>query len=202
MDGWGFGCEFGTYQRFNGLEPLGLLRWASINPRDLIRALNDSFEKVDLMSTLQVYCASGNDWQFVQKAYDMRVDHTYLPTAKFTADQAAVKICRSLAFLRRKILEDLALGDKIFVYRVYDYILPDEEISEIGQSIARLGSATFLCVQKCLERAFTVERFSHNSYVGFIDRFAPLEPVGNRPQSRRMGARFAESSRSLSSNAS
>ena len=31
-NGWAFGCEFGYFQRHAGVEPLGLLRWASIAP--------------------------------------------------------------------------------------------------------------------------------------------------------------------------
>ena len=48
LGGAGHGCEFGVFQRHFGAEPLGLLRWAEVQPDALVALLNSEFAGVGL----------------------------------------------------------------------------------------------------------------------------------------------------------
>ena len=63
--GWAYGCEFGIFQRHRGVEPLGLLRWASIAIEDLTNGIAESFSGFDDVSTLNVTDEFGWDWALI-----------------------------------------------------------------------------------------------------------------------------------------
>src|SRR5271157_2790486 len=75
-NGWAFGCEFGFWQRSLGVEPLGLLRWASIAPNDLLRGLDSGFAGVDDIADIEAREHTGSDWGITQRKYGMYLDHS------------------------------------------------------------------------------------------------------------------------------
>ena len=147
LDGtrWGFGCEFGLFQREVGAEPIGLLRWASLSPHALIRALDEDFADVDRADTLAMI--RGEHWAYTQRAYEMRVDHSDLESDKVDEDEARARICTLLDFLRGKLLEDLAEGRKIFVYRMLDEVADPDLITRMATAVARHGPGTLMFAQ-------------------------------------------------------
>jgi tetratricopeptide (TPR) repeat protein len=111
----GDACEFGIVQREFGLEPLGLLRWSSIPLAELTDALDSSFEGVGEPAQTKLEVVRG-EYVTQDRRFFMRM-HTFISAADASPDLVAPKLGKRLKFLRGKLLEDLAEGHKIFVYR-------------------------------------------------------------------------------------
>jgi hypothetical protein len=184
--GWALGCEFGFIQKFAGINPLGLLRWASIDAEALITGLERDFHRADHPQELLLRDVLNDDWGNVvwgvrQLTYRIRLDHT---GEKVGTDRELARrnICQRLAFLRRKLLGDLAAGEKIFVYRTFDGRLPDRTLERLATAVNRHGPNTLLYVTRASgsDQAFTVARVSPGLMIGYIDRFA-VSPEELRP---------------------
>lgn len=177
LNGWGFGCEFGYWQRSLHLEPLGLLRWASISPDNLLRGLEAGFAEVEDEAALELRALTGSDWGYTQTTYGLYMDHSGMEQDKVPAAQAKATLAKSMGFLRDKLLQDLALGEKLFVYRTYDHIVDDGMQCALADAIGRLGKGVLCYVQHAVEGRlpFTAVRKTPNLIVGYIDHFAPVE---------------------------
>jgi hypothetical protein len=172
--GWAFGCEFGYWQRSLGLEPLGLLRWASIGPTDLLRGLQTGFAGIEDESALELREHGGTDWGYTQTTYGMYMDHSGIERDNVPPDQVKKNIAKSMRFLRDKLIEDLALADKLFVYRTYDHTLDEGMQVALANALGRYGNGVLFYVQRVVDGhpAFTTVRKTRNLVVGYIDYFA------------------------------
>jgi hypothetical protein len=175
-NGWAFGCEFGFFQRHAGIEPMGLLRWASIASEDLIEGLRNRFEGVGDVSLLELRAHTGQDWGATQTRYRIYLDHSNIDRKSSSEEEAKRKICTGLAFLRNKLLEDLENGDKIFVYRTYDHVLSNSQLDRLANAVNSYGPNLLLYVTQCGSETpppFTAEMRRPGLLVGYIDHFAP-----------------------------
>ena len=172
LDGnrWGFGCEFGLFQREMGIEPMGLLRWGSLGPHELIRALDEDFVRVDQPETLHLW--GEGHWGYTQRAYALRVDHSDLEISKVGEDEARRKLCAMLGFLRQKLLEDLEDGTKIFVYRMLDETADMVLITRMAAAVARHGPGTLMFAQ--MGERDEVTRLGPNLLLATMTRFSSL----------------------------
>ena len=177
LNGWAFGCEFGYWQRSLGLEPLGLLRWASISPDNLLRGLEAGFSGVEDESAVELRVHTAADWGYTQTTYGMYMDHSGMPLDKVAPDQAKRTLAKSMGFLRDKLIQDLTLGEKLFVYRTYDHILDHGAQVALADAISRFGKGVLCYVQHAVDghQPFTAVRKAPNLIVGYIDHFAPRE---------------------------
>ncbi len=112
----GHDCEFGTVQRGFGTEPLGLLRFAGVVTHKLVDALMARFDGIGGSATTRVFLSDPPKVEF--KVHDQLYYAWW--TVGSTPDQTTEDAvhreqCRRLVFLRRKFLEDLRAGEKIFV---------------------------------------------------------------------------------------
>ena len=122
------------------------------------------------------------DWNAMQTSYGLYMAHTGLSYDLYSADQAAKSFCKTLSFLRDKLLEDLANAEKLLVYRTADETMPDEQLATLVRALRLYGPNTLLYVKLAEEadRAFTVERMSDGLLVGRLDRFAAVnDPAGH-----------------------
>jgi len=176
-NGWAFGCEFGYWQRSLRLEPLGLLRWASIGPQNLRRGLETGFLGVEDPKALRLREHTGRDWGATQMTFGMQLDHTNMDRAEVSQENATERVAKGLGFLRLKLLADLAEGEKLFVYRTFDHTLDDEMQVALANAVHRYGKSTLLYVQVETQDhpAFSAVRKDPNLIVGYIDHFAPRE---------------------------
>jgi hypothetical protein len=154
------GCEFGIFQRSYGAEPLGLLRWSDMSPETTI--LSDPH-------------AEGADWTTQNTRYGMNM-HTF-QYDKFTQaarDRFFRSTCRRLQFLRRKLLEDLAEGDKIFVYKLTYWNMDENTLDRLYRAIRKYGPCTLLYVRQPDDNhpAGTVELAQLGLMIGYIERFS------------------------------
>ncbi len=177
LGGLGQGCEFGLVQRLSGIEPLGLLRWARLQPEDLEAALEAAFEGVGTpeQTELTFYETKDNDPEYSVRDRRFGMDmHTFTRKSDIAFDKMFKSSCRRLAFLKDKLLDDFATGEKIFVYKIFDRNLDRDHVSRIHRLMQRYGCVTLLYVRYSDEThpGGTVEWWGERLLVGYIQRFS------------------------------
>lgn len=138
----GHDCEFGLFQRQAGAEPLGLIRFTAHKLPALRRALRNRFEELTEDVTLYVNDAGH------YMTYARRVEfhfHTFQPATEIDADELLSREIKRLKFLRRKMIEDLEAGEKIFIRRSHE-TLSQEEVHGLLSDITAYGPNTLLWV--------------------------------------------------------
>jgi hypothetical protein len=155
LGGAPFGCEFGFVQRERGVEPLGLLRWASTEPYELIKALEEEFDGVGTADQTELYVNTDNDPEYAvrDRRYGIQT-HTFVMHWEVPADKLHQQICKRMQFLRRELIEDLKEGRKIFIYRVNPILQPhmersvlnDGELERLSRALNHYGKNTLLYI--------------------------------------------------------
>lgn len=168
-------CEFGIVQRRFGAEPISLLRWASIQPVDLMRALDTDMEGVGDAEHTIIEVSHG-EYVTRDKRYHM-FSHTFTPETAEPVAKFTTQHLRRMKFLRKKLIEDLGSGEKILVYKSINGV-SDEQARGIFQSIRRYGGeCALLCVR--LENAAhpsgTLAAMDDGLFIGYIDRFSTVD---------------------------
>ncbi len=146
----GDACEFGVAQRYGEVEPLGLLRFAAIDvpPEErvthLVEALQRGFDGLGEAESIEPYEIGDPPDEFMvrESAYGLRY-HTGVAPADFSADDIRQREPKRLLFLRRKLLEDLAEGSKIFVWHSR-VVTRREQIQPLLDQLRKMGPATLL----------------------------------------------------------
>ncbi|KQT57239.1 hypothetical protein ASG52_04050 [Methylobacterium sp. Leaf456] len=168
----GDNCEFGLVQRYAGIEPLGLMRFSASRIDQLLHALDSDFALYGRGDDLFVYphvtgylfCRSGR--------YDFEYNTGHLAGSD---DLAAVlkREARKVGYLKRRLLEDLQLGEKIFLRKAG----PEEgpaEATALLRALRRHGPSELLVV-RAAEGAATVCRHEGGWWEGTVARFAPYD---------------------------
>jgi tetratricopeptide (TPR) repeat protein len=168
-------CEFGMVQRQFGAEPMGLLRWASIPTSRLIAALDNRFDGVGEPdnSLIDAYRGEYVTWD---KRYLIH-SHTFTPDTAEPLSSFTQGQLRRMRYLRRKLLEDLESGQKIFVYKS-DQGLSEQDARAIHASMRRYNPrAVLLCVMLSgeLHSPGAAESLDEGLFIGYIDRFSTVD---------------------------
>ena len=188
LGGTGQGCEFGLVQRLGGgAEPLGLLRWSQIYPDKLIEALDCRFEGFGSPEQTFIDFYMSNDpnnpeYRCRDRRYETLM-HTFIFKKDMSEEKMFKQTCRRMAFLRRKLIQDLEDGEKIFVYKIFHRNLEAQELKQLRQSMRTYGSNTLLYVRYTDEQhpSGTVVRTDDGLLVGYVERFSVTLP-DSRPQ--------------------
>lgn len=172
----GDNCEFGLVQRLMGAEPLGLLRFSYIELRQLLRGLRCGFDRLGDPDTTEI-STFGVDKEIVvrESLYGMTY-HTYQYESQIDLDTVHRQQITRLSFLRRKLLEDIGNGEKIFVLKRTPPLRP-EEVLPLYAVLNELGRNWLLWMLPS-DKAHppgTVELLLPGLLRGYIDRFAPNE---------------------------
>ena len=174
FESMGNNCEFGMVQRRLGAEPLGLLRWVGILPDPLARALHGGFDGWGDLETTQVKLDERTgEWYVLDSAHGSTM-HTFIKEDAFADDPDRLKrtMANRIVFLRRKFLEDLSLGHKIFLYKFSNPITA-AQIEAIRAGVAKYGNNTFLLVRPAdaAHPPGSVEQADGNLLIGYMDSF-------------------------------
>jgi tetratricopeptide (TPR) repeat protein len=139
----GENCEFGLIQRRCGAEPLGLLRWAGTHHQNLMQMLASQFDGVGQRENTFVQLVEG---EYVIISTNHFSTHTFI--REHMVDQARFigSACRRLTFLRKKLIEDLQSGLKIFVRKRSTERNDLDEAHNLHRAIRRYGNSTLLYV--------------------------------------------------------
>jgi Flp pilus assembly protein TadD len=171
----GDGCEFGMVQRRFHAEPLGLLRWTAIGGDVLVHLLDTRFEGVGAPPNVALNVWDG-EYVTLDKRFGM-VGHTFTRENAEPRERFLQQQCRRLAYLGRKLIEDLELGEKIFVY-VFKYDKADDYIVPMYKSIRRFNqNNTLFCVRldKGPSPSCRVEQADAGLFIGYMDRFSTVD---------------------------
>ncbi len=177
------GCEFGLFQREFGAEPLGLLRWSNIAPDDLALALETEVEGVGLAENtgLVVTPEPHREYMLRDRRFGLAM-HTFTSAEQVEFGRMFQQSFSRLQYLRRKLIDDLRLGEKIFVYRTPDRVLTSRELKRIRDGMRAYGENTLLYVRlaDAAHKPGTVVRADEQGLlIGYIDRFR-VTPDGVR----------------------
>ena len=170
-------CEFGLVQRHFGLEPLGLLRFAAISLDSLIAALNDDLAGIGDPAFTRMRLGGNDEFVIDDTRYGLAI-HTYTAADQTSAEALLPGAQRRLAFLARKLLDDLREPGKLFL-RTADPPEPVERLLALHRALQRHGGATLLAVELSADpaRIGRAEWLAPGVMRGWIERFSTLEPL-------------------------
>jgi hypothetical protein len=172
----GDNCEFGLVQRRLEAEPLGLFRFSFIELPLLLRGLRCGFEGLGDPRTTEV-TIEGKNREFMVRAsvYSMTY-HTFQHEDQISLDAVRQQQTTRLNFLKRKLMEDVTGGEKIFVLKRFPALRP-EEVLPLYATLNELGRNWLLWVVPAdsTHPPGTVETLLPGLLRGYIDRFAPHE---------------------------
>jgi hypothetical protein len=172
----GDNCEFGLVQRQLGAEPLGLLRFSFIELPLLLRGLRSGFAGLGDPATTDV-TADGKDREFVvrESVYGMTY-HTFQYESQMHLETVRQQQATRLNFLKRKLMEDIGAGEKIFVIKRLPALRP-EEVLPVYTALNELGRNWLLWMvpSDATHPSGTVELLLPGLLRGYLDRFAPSE---------------------------
>ncbi len=108
-------CEFGLVQRRYGAEHLALLRWVTLAPETLATLLERRLEGFGAPDRTEIYAAPWGELMAHDQTYDIRM-HSFVQKGGVDLARFKLNHCRRMEFLKTKLLEELAAGEKIFVF--------------------------------------------------------------------------------------
>jgi hypothetical protein len=172
----GDNCEFGLVQRRMGAEPLGLLRFSYVELPLLLRGLRSGFDGLGDANTTEV-AVEGSDREFVvrESVYGMTY-HTFQYEHQMSLETVRQQQATRLNFLRRKLMEDIGTGEKIFVLKRSPPLRP-EEVLPIYAILNELGRNWLLWMvpSDAAHPSGTMETLLPGLLRGYVDRFAQPE---------------------------
>lgn len=138
----GDNCEFGIVQRRYGAEPLNLFRWSGSTTETMTEAIRKKFDGVgDPENTL---VKSGGLEYYIEDVQFGFITHTWIPETQADKDNLRRKMCKRIAWLKEKLIEDLRSSRKIFVFRTEEVSL--EELEIMHDACLEIGPVRLLCV--------------------------------------------------------
>jgi tetratricopeptide (TPR) repeat protein len=154
FEGLGGNCEFGLAQRAAGIEPLGLLRFASTSAPELAALLRCAMQDVGSEEQTRLYLNAGQEYMLEDPRFFRT--HTFINYGETDPAELLDKLRRRTVFLRNKLLSELRRGSKICLFRPFDGRLADGEITELHAALRTVGPAPLVCIRNAPEGDGTV----------------------------------------------
>ena len=175
----GHNCEFGMVQRHCDAEPLGLLRFSGITLANLLRGLTTDFAGLGAKNSIEHTFwqqDSNPEYIVVENVFNLQY-HSGFQKNDFGAEELYRRESLRLQFYKRKILEDFASAEKIFVFHWHGSLMT-REIMPLFAALREKGRNTLLWVVASSEHApGTVEILGEGLLRGYIRHFAPSGAV-------------------------
>lgn len=168
-------CEFGVVQRRFGAEPLQLFRWSGCSVDTMLRAVSLRFEGIGDPDNTAIK-STGIEYYIEDIRYGF-ITHTWITENQADKEELHRKMCRRLAWLKEKTLEDMQAGHKVFVLKTQSDDL--EKIKLLHDACLQIGPISLLCVvpKSCamcaslpLNNPGDTNLIRPNLYVGVVDR--------------------------------
>jgi hypothetical protein len=167
----GDNCELGLLQRYGGVERPSLLRFNYTDIGMLTHGLANQF--ADLALPGQVTVNWTDEWMVKETTYGFSY-HTFNQDPNYDRERLVKEQERWLRFMARKFLEDLALGERIYV-RKGDGADAEPAIRALSRALRAHGPATLLWITVAdrTHPAGTVAWMDDGIMRGWIAEFAP-----------------------------
>lgn len=172
----GEGSTFGLVQRRCGVEPLGLLRFASTPLAPLLQALQERFTGMGRPEAIEIeVAASGREYMVHDRRFGFRY-HAWVRPGEMPVEAIHAREARRLPFLIRKLIEDLTEGEKTFVFHGMRPLV-ESQARQLAAAIRAYGPGRLLWVElaDAAHPPGTVVDLGAGLLKGHIDRFAPGE---------------------------
>ena len=185
-------CEFGLVQRRYGAEHLALLRWVTLSPEMLATLLDRRLEGFGDPDRTEIYPAPWGELMAHDLTYGIRM-HSFVQAGGVDLARFKLNHCRRMAFLKAKLIEDLALGEKLFVFnrRRTDDRCGGGRVAGEPAAVWRGQAAGCGCGECCRFRPGTVRVGAGGVLRGYLSRRGKSpSPGGHRwgHRFRRLGA--------------
>lgn len=155
FDSLGDDCEFGFVQRAHKAEPISLLRFGGMALHRLHEALECEFEGIDDPANLSIRVQEPGEYMISNDHYRY-LYHTFVQSWEMSREDLIKQEVMRLKFGRRKLIEDLEDGDKIFVVKTSSGPgLRRDDVAAVADLIANYGRATLLWVRPADDDAGT-----------------------------------------------
>jgi len=125
----GHSCDFGLVQREIGIEPLGLLRVTGISTMQAYVGLLERFSNIGERANIRPYVPENQNEYWIHEVRYGMFYHTFIPPSQSAPEQLIAREMQRLPFLRRKFIEDLENGEKIFLLRRPDPMTASEALA-------------------------------------------------------------------------
>ncbi len=170
----GRNCELGLVQRHFGAEPLGLLRFASIQPAGLLAGLREGFAALGEVGALEVYQLPDDpsrEWMLRDRRYGSE-SHTFQSDAVINREMVLHRAERRFALLQRKFIETMWEGSRICVFQ-HPHVDDVAVVRPLAAALRGLGPAVLLWVSEDRTRpAGSVAMRADGILHGAIDKLA------------------------------
>ena len=184
----GDNCEFGLVQRRANSETLELLRFNGFHVppefrlEKLVAALASRFEGLAAPGTITVFpdgIAGQRELIVRESAYEFWY-HTGIAEHTVELEVQCGNETKRLNFLRRKLLDDLATGAKIWVWKSAATRQRDQ-VQPLLDMLRSFGPNTLLWVTESENehQPGTIEVLEPDLIRGYVTRFAPYEAVAD-----------------------
>lgn len=179
----GINCELGLVQRHCGVDQPSLLRFGHIPLEGLISALECGFDGMGNPDRLTVSVNQNDSYLCTQTDYDFEI-HTFQSKDALSANEMRARAARHYTELAGMLLEQIAEGGKIFVYRTPRAVTPLSEADRLHAALAKHGPAILLWVTATGDPArigIAHWRSPGRLMVGYLDRLAPQRFAAGAP---------------------
>jgi hypothetical protein len=174
----GDNCEFGLVQRQGRAEPLGLFRFAGMSLPKIVRALEARLSGIGTLETIEVFPVGDDREYMVRETWLDTSYHTFHYEDRTDPEDLRQREAKRLAFLRRKLLDDLATGEKIWVWRGETDPTDMQPLLKVLRSLG--PNILFSVVSADVDHpAGTVEWLDRDFMRGYVERLAPHGNIPN-----------------------
>ena len=184
IESLGFDCTAGFFQRFCGVDPLGLFRFSGTVQHALLDGIDERFAQLGDATQIAPVPEETDlkDWIVYERRYLLRY-HTWVEVSGTTREAVVNREMKRLPFLKRKFLEDLDAGEKLFLFH-QRRTMPVAEVLPVYLAIRRQSSASIL-VLACVDRdhpSGLVKEILPGLMIGYVSGFkltGPDDPLMN-----------------------
>mgnify|MGYP003365291715 CR=1 FL=1 len=181
FEGLGDHCEFGLVQRHMGAEPLSLFRFTAVSAATLTKLLGESLEPLGDPEFTEVVLTQQKEYM-LRDTRDFYMMHCFLHEGEIEAETLRKQQIRRIGFLRRKLIDDLERGDKVFVHKSSHSRIENDVAVELQYSLRAYNDNNVLLVIRHEEvghESGTVEVLRPGLLVGYLGGLygQPLEDI-------------------------
>jgi len=169
-------CEFGFAQRKVGAEPMSLFRWSGIEPHHLMSVMENQLTDFDKSENYTLEKQDSGQYFLKESKYGT-VTHTHITAGIIPEDVLLKRMIERQTFLKRKLLSDIDIGTKVFVYRFYNDP-HDDYVLELVKSLQGIGIKRILICRKADSdhAPGTSREFSSGVILGYLSTNYPDTP--------------------------
>lgn len=139
-------CEFGFLQKNNAVNTPSLLRFGGMRLHRLQEALESDFDGIDSINELHVFGNDPGEYMIMQNRYRYAY-HTFVYTWDMSRESVQEREAKRMLYCKRKLLDDLADGEKIFVVKSSNDLRSSPgDVLEVAKALRRHGNGTLLWV--------------------------------------------------------